>query len=39
MWQHLWEQEEFDAWAAQSDRFDGFDRGDLDNPYAYDCDD
>lgn len=27
------EQEEFDAWNARQDRFDGFDRGDLDNSY------
>jgi hypothetical protein len=25
--------EEFNAWASRSDRFDGFDRGDLDNDY------
>lgn len=30
------EQEEFDAWVARADRFDGFDRGDIDNPHAYD---
>jgi len=27
-------QEEFDAWNARADRFDGFDRGDLDNDYG-----
>ena len=27
------EQEDFDAWNARADRFDGFDRGDLDNDY------
>lgn len=27
------EQEDFDAWNARNDRFDGFDRGDLDNSY------
>jgi hypothetical protein len=26
-------QEDFDAWNARADRFDGFDRGDLDNDY------
>lgn len=33
---NLQEQEEVDAWFARADRFDGFDRGDLDNPYTYD---
>ena len=27
------EQEDFDAWNARADHFDGFDRGDLDNNY------
>ena len=27
------QQEEFDAWNAKADRFDGFDRGDLNNSY------
>lgn len=33
---HPHEQEERDAWFNTADRFDGFDRGDLDNPHAYD---
>lgn len=33
---HPHEQEEIDAWFARNDRFDGFDRGDLDFPQAED---
>jgi len=35
---HPHEQEEQDAWFARNDRFDGFDRGDLDNPDIDDYD-
>lgn len=27
------EQEDFEAWTSRHDRFDGFDRGDLDNSF------
>lgn len=33
---HPHEQEERDAWFSRADRFDGFDRGDLDSPHADD---